>query len=319
MPTSRRSFLTGAATAAFATGTLPFATAVRATTPAAVPALLPLAQIKLNRFTITALSDGYSDLPYSMFPGRTPEQVEAAAKAVFAARPEGIRFMINQYLIEDGEHRVLIDTGSAGTIGKSGELPNALDAIGVSADSVDAVIITHMHEDHIGGLVAGGQRGFANAELYIDRREFAHWTDPAKQAAAPDYLQESFRLSAETARLYPKLQAVDGEREIVKGVSIVDLAGHTPGHIGVRIEDGDRSLVMVSDMLFPVVHPAATDVNFVFEQDRPAAQAMRARFFPRAADEGTLVAATHLPFPGLGRIISDKGTFRWLPAEWAYL
>ncbi len=318
MPTSRRSFLAGAATAAFATGILPLADVARAATPAAAPALRPQAQIKLNRFTITALSDGYSDLPYSMFPGRTPEQVEAAAKAAFAARPEGIRFMLNQYLIEDGEHRVLIDTGSAGTIGKSGELPNALEAIGVSPDSLDAVIITHMHEDHIGGLVAGGRRVFANAELYIDRREFAHWTDPANRGAAPDYLQTSFRLSAETARLYPKLQAIDGEREIVRGVSVVDLSGHTPGHIGVRIEDGDRSLMMVSDMLFPVVHPSATDINFVFEQDRPAAQAMRARFFPKAADEGTLIAATHLPFPGLGRIVSDNDTFRWLPAEWAY-
>jgi hypothetical protein len=64
---------------------------------------------------------------------------------------------------------------------------------------------------------------------------------------------------------------------------------------------------MVSDMLFPVVHPSAADVGFLFEQDRPAAQAMRARFFPRAAEEKALIAATHMPFPGLGRIVSDDG------------
>lgn len=75
---------------------------------------------------------------------------------------------------------------------------------------------------------------------------------------------------------------------------------------------------MVSDMLFPVVHPGATDIAFLFEQDRPAAQAMRARFFPRAVEEKTLIAATHMPFPGFGRIVSDGGQLGWLPAEWAH-
>jgi glyoxylase-like metal-dependent hydrolase (beta-lactamase superfamily II) len=154
--------------------------------------------------------------------------------------------------------------------------------------------------------------------VYVDRRDVRHWTDPAKQAAAPDYLQNSFRLSAELVRLYPKLQATQGDHEITRGISIMDLTGHTPGHIGVRVADAGQSLIMVSDMLFPVVHPQATDVNFLFEQDRPAAQAMRARFFPRAAEEGALIAATHMPFPGLGRIVSENGRLRWLPAEWAY-
>ena len=86
----------------------------------------------------------------------------------------------------------------------------------------------------------------------------------------------------------------------------------------MRIEDGGQSLIMVSDMLFPVVHPASTDISFVFEQDREAAQAMRTKFFPRAAEEKALIAATHMPFPGLGRIVSDGGTMRWMTAEWAY-
>src|SRR6185369_4451380 len=98
-----------------------------------------------------------------------------------------------------------------------------------------------------------------------------YWTDPAKKAAAPDYVQNSFALTSDMVRLYPKLQAIDGERTISRGVSIVDLTGHTPGHIGVRIEDGGQSLIMASDMLFPVVHPSATDVFFLFEQDRVAA------------------------------------------------
>lgn len=249
---------------------------------AAVPApatVTPLAQIRIGRFTVTALTDGYADMPYTFFPGRTAAEVEQAATAQFVARPSGVRFVFNQFLIEDGERRILLDAGPAGSIGQTGALPQALAALGLHRDQIDAVIVTHMHQDHMGGLIAGGQNNFPNAELYIDRRDVTHWTDPAKRNGAPDYLQTSFRMSTDVVRLYPRLQAIDGPREISRGISIVDLTGHTPGHIGVRIEDAGKSLLMVSDMIFPVVHPLATDVNFLFEQDRAAAKAMRDRFF----------------------------------------
>jgi glyoxylase-like metal-dependent hydrolase (beta-lactamase superfamily II) len=313
---SRRALALGLPTTALSLGVLPLVAG--ATSSPSPSAVIPLAQIKVGRFTVTALSDGFADMPYGYFPGRTAEEVEAAAKAQFAARPTGVRFVFNQYLVEDGSSRILIDAGPAGSLGQTGRLPQALAAIGLRPEQIDAVIVTHMHHDHLGGLVAGGRQNFPNAEVFVDRRDVAQWTDPAKRAGAPDYLQSSFRLSGELVRLYPKLQATEGDHEVTRGVSLLDLAGHTPGHMGVRIEDGGQSLIMVSDMLFPVVHPRATDVNFLFEQDRPAAQAMRARFFPRAAEEGALIAATHMPFPGLGRIVSESGRLRWLPAEWAH-
>ncbi|MBA8835822.1 MBL fold metallo-hydrolase [Rhizobium leguminosarum] len=280
-------------------------------------AMNPFAQIRVGRFTVTALTDGYADMPYDYFPGRSAPEVEKAASAQFTARPSGVRFLFNQYLVEDGERRILIDAGAAGSIGQTGQLPQALAALGLKPDKIDAVIVTHMHQDHMGGLVLGGKNNYPGAELYIDRRDIAHWTDPAKRSGAPEYLQTSFRMAEEVVRLYPRLQAIDGEREIMRGVSIVDLTGHTPGHIGVRVEDGGKSMIMVSDMIFPVVHPAATDVFFLFEQDRAAAKAMRDRFFPRAASEGALIAATHMPFPGLGRVVADHGEMRWQVADWA--
>lgn len=315
---SRRAFTLGLPLGAMAASALPLIGSAGSAVAASPAVITPQAQIRIGRFTVTALADGYADMPYSYFPGRTPEQVEQAAQAQFVARPTGVRFLFNQYLIEDGERRILIDAGPAGTLGHSGLLPQALAALGLRPDQIDAVIVTHMHQDHIGGLVAGGQNRFPNAELYIDRRDVAHWTDPAKQSGAPDYLQPSFRLSAEVVRLYPRLQAIDGERQITRGISIVDLAGHTPGHVGVRIEDAGQSLIMVSDMLFPVVHPLDTDVYFLMEQDHAAAQAMRTRFFPRAAEQGALIAATHMAFPGLGRIAADRGSLRWQPADWAF-
>ena len=316
---SRRAFtfsLPAASIAAVSTISAPVESA-RAQTVSA-KTVIPLAQVSIGRFKVTALSDGYADMPFGYFPGRTAPEIEQAAVAAFASKHGGIRFMFNQYLVDDGERRILIDTGPAGTLGKSGQLPEALQSIGVRADSIGAVIITHMHQDHMGGLVAGGRANFPGADVYVDRRDVAYWTDPARRAAAPGFLKSSFDISTEMVRLYPKLQAMDGERQISRGVSIVDLTGHTPGHIGVRIEGGGQSLLMVSDMLFPVVHPAAADVGFLFEQDRAAAHDMRARFIPKAAEEKALIAATHMPFPGLGRIVSDGGKLHWLTADWAH-
>jgi len=316
---SRRAFA-GALPLGLLGGGLLGDSAARAATQEAAQApvaMNPFAQIRIGRFTVTALTDGYADMPYDYFPGRSAPEVERAASAQFTARPSGVRFLFNQYLVEDGERRILIDAGAAGSIGQTGQLPQALAALGLKPDKIDAVIVTHMHQDHMGGLVLGGKNNYPEAELYIDRRDIAHWTDPAKRSGAPEYLQTSFRMAEEVVRLYPRLQAIDGEREIMRGVSIVDLTGHTPGHIGVRVEDGGKSMIMVSDMIFPVVHPAATDVFFLFEQDRAAAKAMRDRFFPRAASEGALIAATHMPFPGLGRVVADHGEMRWQVADWA--
>lgn len=285
-----------------------------------VSTLPPVIRRKVGRFEVSFLLDGYIDFPYGVFTGIEPAALEGAARGLHIARPTGVRSGFTQWLIRDGQRLVLVDAGPAGTVSPhTGRLPAALAALGVRPEQIDAVVATHLHVDHIAGLVAGGRRVFPNAEVFADRRDVAHFTDPAKAAAAPELLRSSFATAAELVRLYPRLQRIDGARSIIPGVTTFDLAGHTPGQIGLRIEDGGESLLLVSDMLFhPSLHPAHPGIGILFEQDPAAVAASRARFFDQAAAEGAPIAATHMPFPGVGRIMRQGGGLAWLPADFDY-
>jgi glyoxylase-like metal-dependent hydrolase (beta-lactamase superfamily II) len=282
-----------------------------------------VARRKVGAVTVTALSDGYIEVPLGVFTGAPAPEIEAAFSARFARRANNMhRLGFTVWLVDDGERLVLVDTGYAGLGGPTtGRLPAALAAVGVRREDVDVVLITHMHADHIGGLVADGRPAFPNAEVFIHRADVAHFTDQARAAAAPAHLKSSFEAAARVLAAIPsaRLQRFDGARALTRAISTIDLSGHTPGHTGYRIADGGESLLLVADALFdPALHPGRTDIGIAFEADPAAAAAMRTRLFPQAAEERALLAATHMPFPGLGRITRDGGKLSWVPADWEH-
>jgi len=309
---------------------LPGAAALLAPWPAQAAAPMARTQapgfyrVMVGEFEVTALSDGTVALPVDqMLTGTTPAAVHAALKRNFQSAP--LETSVNAYLVNTGTKLVLIDTGTADLFGPTlGKLPANLRAAGYSPEQVDEVYITHMHGDHIGGLLAtGGGAAFPNAVVRADRRDAGFWLSTANLDKAKDADKDSFK--GPQAAFAPYLQAgrfspFDGDTDLVPGVRAHAAYGHTPGHTVYVVESRGRRLVVMGDL----VHVAAVQfdrpaVTIAFDSDSKAAVAQRLKAFADAARTGDLVAGAHLPFPGIGHVRKDGAGYTWLPIPYGVI
>jgi glyoxylase-like metal-dependent hydrolase (beta-lactamase superfamily II) len=220
---------------------------------------------------------------------------------------------INAFLYQVAGRNVLIDSGLGGSL-DAGKLQQLLAAAKVSPMQIDTVFCTHLHPDHIGGLLAGGACVFANAQLYLHKAEAAFWQADALYAAAP----APFRVVIDGARAVlaayaNRIVLFEDGAEIAPEAFAVHLPGHTPGHSGLQFGPaGNAQLLLWAD----IVHASAlqlahTDVGIVFDADPAQAMAPRRLILQRVADSGLLLAGGHLP--GIGRIERADGGYRFAP------
>ena len=276
-------------------------------------------------FEVTAISDGTVKLPMlKLMNNQPPEKIAEALKRGFLK--ELVETSVNTYLINTGSKLVLIDTGAAGLFGPTlGNLVNNLKAAGYKPEQVDEIYITHMHPDHVGGLMAEGSIAFPNATLRIDKRDVDFWLSDANLAAAPDGNKGFFQGAMASVKPYVaagKLKPFEGNTELVPGIRAVSTYGHTPGHASYLVESKGEKLMLWGDLMHLASvqfdDPSAT---IAFDSDNSAAQQQRMKAFDDAAKGGYLVGITHVAFPGLGNLrpaANGKG-YVWVPLNYSSL
>jgi glyoxylase-like metal-dependent hydrolase (beta-lactamase superfamily II) len=278
-------------------------------------------RVMLGEFEVTALSDGTVALPVDkLLTNTSPAQVGKALSQSFLKAP--VETSVNGYLINTGAKLVLIDSGAAGLFGPTlGNLLANLKAAGYQPEQVDEVYITHMHADHVGGLMAGDKLAFPNAIVRADQHDADFWLSAANLEKAPAEMKGFFQGAQASLNPYVaagKFKPFNGDTELVPGVKAVAAPGHTPGHSVYMVESAGQKLVLWGDLMHvAAVQFANPSVTIQFDTDSKAAAAQRKKAYADAARQGYLVGSAHLSFPGLGHLRSDGKGYAFVPLNYS--
>ncbi|MDA9406162.1 beta-lactamase [Bradyrhizobium sp. CCBAU 45384] len=275
-------------------------------------------RFRLGDFRITVLSDGTAprDLPKIM---SNPDVVRASFVDAHQMLP--VELSINAYLIDTGTKRILVDTGTGELFGStSGDIVANLRAAGYVPADVDAILLTHIHGDHSGGLSVEGRPVFSRATVYIDRRDTAYWLSAEEEAKAPANRRTTFEQSHKTVDPYVKaerLKTFDGPTELFPGISSLSEYGHTPGMTGYMIESKGQRLLLWGDIIHATeAQFADPSITIDYDVDPREAAATRKRVLTDAATNAYLVGGAHLSFPGIGHVSAAGSGFKWVPAPY---
>jgi len=268
-------------------------------------------RLMLGEFEVTALSDG----TFQMDAG----ELDAALARSFLKDP--VETSVNGFLINTGSKLVLVDTGSGTLFGPSlGKLPSNLEASGYRPEQVDEIYITHMHDDHVGGLSADGKRVFPNAIVRAAQQEADFWLSKAHMDAAPQDRKDGFESAMNMLNPYVsagKFKPFSGDTELAPGIRAVATPGHTAGHTVYVVESKSQKLVLWGDLM----HVAAVQfpdpaVTIQYDMDSGMAAVQRKKVFADAAEKHNWVAGAHLSFPGIGHLRTAGSGYAFVPVNY---
>lgn len=281
--------------------------------------------LKVGQIEVLVISDGV--LPLStetMSTNVDPAEREAWFKDMFLG-PDAFDWALNVLVVRSGDQTILVDAGLGGQFDgfpRAGQSLRRIEAAGIDLGSVTDVVLTHMHMDHVGGLLAEEVKSRLRPDLriHVAAAEVDFWAAPDfSQTDMPDPVPEVLRSTAKQFldQYHNKLQTFQDEQEIAPGVVARRTGGHTPGHSVVTVTSGNDRLTFAGDIVFPVAfdHP---DWHNGFEHDPAESVRVRLRLLKDAAANGELLVATHMPFPSVGHVAINGDRFRWVPAFWDY-
>lgn len=276
-------------------------------------------------FTVTAVYDGFVNISPTLLKGIEAKDAEALFQRMFQVTgKDGVQTAVNAFLVDNGKDLVLIDSGAASCFGPTtGNMLNNIRAAGYAPEAVKTVLLTHMHPDHICGLVAEGKAVFPNATVMASQGESDFWLSAQAMAAAPEAHRASFKTAQDAIAPYAAKNAFrtfNNGDTILPGIDAVPTPGHTPGHTSLMLHSGQDKMLIWGDIVHShSVQFARPEVAIEYDSDSQKAVETRKAVFAEAAKGKWLIGGAHLPFPGIGHVRQEDKGYAWVPVEYAPL
>jgi glyoxylase-like metal-dependent hydrolase (beta-lactamase superfamily II) len=281
--------------------------------------------LRVGEIDVLVISDGVVTPPAESMATNADPAVRAAwLDDMFLSR-DAFDWALNAAVVRSGGRTILIDSGLGVEVPdfrRAGHLVHRLEAAGIDLASVTDVVLTHMHFDHVGGLLVDGvkERLRPDLRIHVAAAEVKFWAAPdfSRTAMGPVLSDVARRAAKQFLDEYhSQLRPFEAECDVAPGVVARRTGGHTPGHSVVRVASGGDRLMFAADALFPVSfdHP---EWHNGFEHDPEEATRVRVPLMRELAETGEWLMATHMPFPSLGRVAVAGNRFRWVPAWWDY-
>ena len=281
--------------------------------------------VQVGDVEVMVISDGVLPITAStMATNAAPAELSAWLKDMYLP-PEITDWPLNVAVVRSGGKVILVDSGLGSEFPgfpRAGQLAMRLDAAGIDPASVTDVVLTHLHMDHIGGLLVDGLRGRLRTDLrvHLAAAEADFWEAPDfSRTVMPAPIPEVLRSTAtKFLELYRgQLRPFETEYEVAPGVLVRRTGGHTPGHSIVRVESRGEALTFAGDAVFQPGFEKP-DWQNGFEHDPEESTRVRLRLLKELAATGEQLVATHLPFPSLCHVAEAGNAFRFVPTNWDY-
>ena len=281
--------------------------------------------LRVGEIDVLVISDGVLPLPAATLATNADPADLAAWLDDRLLPPDVFKWPLNVVVVRSGGRTVLIDAGIGEEypdFPRAGQLALRLDAAGIDPASVTDVVLTHMHMDHVGGLLADGLKGRLRPDvpIHLAAAEAEFWASPDfSRTSMPPPVPAAIRSVAGRFmdEYRSQLRLFETEYEVAPGVVVRRTGGHTPGHSVVRLASGGDRLTFLGDAVFPD-HFDRPDWYNAFDHDPEEAVRVRVRLLRELAATGEPLVAAHLSFPSVGRVAVAGDVFRWVPAYWEY-